>query len=963
MSSWARNRDSLGGGPHNAPAPRSAPAELVILVVDDKKSNLIALGQVLRGVPARLVMASSGEEALALSTLHEFALAILDVQMPGMDGFELAEILLGAGASQPFPILFVSAAFRDQEHRVKGYAAGAVDYLVKPLNPEVLLAKVNVFLELARMRAELQETVRARNVELEVKAAQLVMRNRFKEVLSKVSRSVVRRSPGEAGVAIVGAMSKVAGFLGADRAFVVFDPDLGPESVENGLTPEWSAEGNAEAFGHPEFLDCIPTLLAMERNSRDEIAVFPSFSASRELSTPARLLFDRLAVGGILMLPVVEHSRRIGLLCFGWRDSGSMSSVDLYNLSGGLAVLPDVIYGALQRAEAEARKTESQAQHRLLFATMAQGVIYQSAQGVVLGANPGAERMLGLGAWEMAGLDFLCTQSKAVREDGTTFPFEELPPIVAVLTGTSVEAVMMGLQHAKTGLICWAMVSAVPLFRQEGDASLLIQVCTTALDVTELRRANDEKARLGDIESKARAERAFLARMSHEIRTPMNAVLGYAQLLVREPGLTTRQREYVVTIGRSGEHLMTLVNNVLDVARSEARGETLDLEVVNPREILTDIWRMFRLPTSEKGLSFSVDVASPLPPLLRADAGKIRQILINLLGNAVRYTDTGKVGLWVSATPLDGAWVKVVMEVTDTGIGIPTDRLADIFKPFVQVNDTVGGTGLGLAVCRRLAGLMDGEVNAISCIGVGSSFRLEFRCQTAAEEDTVRLTPATARRPEGSGNVRVLIVDDDLDNLRMLGTMLGSAGLDVHLAETAAEAVQSFRDAPCDIVITDMFIPGGDGTEVIAGIRRIPGNEQVPFLALSASTAPEVRTRALACGAHSFMAKPVRASGLFQQIERLTGSTIVGSEEIENPSDDDIIDGAKSALSALPPARRKALGAALRHGYVEEIDAEVAWLEQISPAAAYAVRRRVDRFEFQYLYEMLKEDDDESEPT
>ena len=296
-------------------------------------------------------------------------------------------------------------------------------------------------------------------------------------------------------------------------------------------------------------------------------------------------------------------------------------------------------------------------------------------------------------------------------------------------------------------------------------------------------------------------------------------------------------------------------------------------------------------------------------------------------------------------------------------LGIPTDRLADIFKPFVQVNDTVGGTGLGLAVCRRLAGLMDGEVNATSCIGVGSSFRLEFRCQTAAEEDTVRLTPATARRPEGSGNVRVLIVDDDLDNLRMLGTMLGSAGLDVHLAETAAEAVQSFRDAPCDIVITDMFIPGGDGTEVIAGIRRIPGNEQVPFLALSASTAPEVRTRALACGAHSFMAKPVRARGLFQQIVRLTGSTIVGSEEIENPSDDDIIDGAKSALSALPPARRKALRAALRHGYVEEIDAEVAWLEQISPAAAYAVRRRVDRFEFQYLYEMLKEDDDESEPT
>jgi signal transduction histidine kinase len=384
-----------------------------------------------------------------------------------------------------------------------------------------------------------------------------------------------------------------------------------------------------------------------------------------------------------------------------------------------------------------------------------------------------------------------------------------------------------------------------------------------------LRRAT-EKA-----EAANRAKSAFLANMSHEIRTPMNAILGYTQLLQRSPALSPEQRQYLDVISRSGDHLLDLINDVLEMSKIEAGFRKLNRGAVDLQPLLGDIESMFRLRADEKRLSFEINRAPEVPRYLMGDAGKLRQVLVNLLGNAVKFTRAGGVLARLLVRSL-GASSWLVIEIEDTGPGIAADEVAGLFQPFAQARVGVemrGGTGLGLALSREFARLMGGDVTVESKVGKGSLFRFEIPIELASPPTPSRAPPhervASVRDP-GSAP-RILVVDDHEWGRTWLRTLLTQTGFDVREAASGAEALQRFEDWAPQLVLMDLHLPDIDGFTVMRTMRARPRGDRVVILAISASVFDDTRDAILEAGADGWLRKPCREGQLLQEISRLCG--------------------------------------------------------------------------------------------
>ena len=306
-------------------------------------------------------------------------------------------------------------------------------------------------------------------------------------------------------------------------------------------------------------------------------------------------------------------------------------------------------------------------------------------------------------------------------------------------------------------------------------------------DITERKQAEHERERSIQAESANRAKSRFLASMSHEIRTPMNAILGYAQLFQREPGLSSKQRQYLETINRSGEHLLALLNDVLDMAKIESGEILVQNTEMNFTQSLLDIERMFHLKANDKGIDFSFCIHQDVPEVIVTDAGKVRQILINLLGNAIKFTDSGSVTVRVDACNEPDGRARVEVEVEDTGIGIALEDQELIFGAFKQGKSgkETAGTGLGLAVSRRFARLLEGDLTVRSADQDGSVFRFVFVASASAQPSTLGTdsTAKVASLRSDMGHPRVLVVDDNEANRLVLGELLRSVGFYVRDAD------------------------------------------------------------------------------------------------------------------------------------------------------------------------------------
>jgi signal transduction histidine kinase/DNA-binding NarL/FixJ family response regulator len=384
-------------------------------------------------------------------------------------------------------------------------------------------------------------------------------------------------------------------------------------------------------------------------------------------------------------------------------------------------------------------------------------------------------------------------------------------------------------------------------------------------------------AALAEAERTARLRDQFFAQMSHELRTPLNAILGYSQILLGDRRqLTDRQAAGLLTIQESGEHLLTLINDILDLSRAQ---ET-KLELV-PRDVqlaafLKGVADIVRVKAEQKNLSFRYEAPLDLPATVRADEKRLRQVLLNLLGNAIKFTDSGYVVLRVQpvqptelrASPGEGPVLRVRFEIEDTGIGMSEEQLSKIFRPFEQVSDSLhreGGAGLGLAISRHLVRLMGGEIRVQSRLGEASLFSFELDLPVG-ERLAVRAGPLRIASGYHGPRKTILIVDDVLQNRLMQMQSLSELGFDVAQASDGQEGLEQAARLRPDLILMDVMMPVMDGLEAIRRIRARPDLAHLPVIAVSASASAEDEARSLAAGASAFIAKPIHIDAMLQII-------------------------------------------------------------------------------------------------
>ncbi|ADL55334.1 ATP-binding protein [Gallionella capsiferriformans] len=496
----------------------------------------------------------------------------------------------------------------------------------------------------------------------------------------------------------------------------------------------------------------------------------------------------------------------------------------------------------------------------------------------------------------------------------------------------------------------------------------------TNFDITDLKRIEEELRKYKDhleeevqsrtselvlarnaAETANLAKSVFLANMSHELRTPLNAVLGFSSLLRKDPLLSKEQRTNLNIINRSGEYLLALINDVLEMAKIEAGWVQLDSAPLDLGMLVRDVTDMMQVRAQEKGLQLLIDQSSEFPRYIRGDEARLRQILINLVGNAVKFTQQGGVtvrfGLKPNTTP-----AHLLIEVEDTGSGIAAEDQEKIFEPFVQVGEVAmqKGTGLGLTITRQFVQLMGGSVTLNSKPGSGSLFRVELpinmvRAQDMIEAKSTLQGEIIGIKP-GQPAYRILIVEDQQENQLLLRQLMERLGLPVKVASDGVEALELFNSWHPDLIWMDRRMPVMDGIEAARRIRALPGGEATKIIAVTASAFMEQRTEMLAAGMNDFVRKPYRFNEIYDALSMQLGLQYVYADTPDASVSEVVL--TDEMLMGLPEMLRSELNDALESLEVDRINHAI--LQVPDEALRETLTALVANFDYPVILKLLQ---------
>ncbi len=465
-------------------------------------------------------------------------------------------------------------------------------------------------------------------------------------------------------------------------------------------------------------------------------------------------------------------------------------------------------------------------------------------------------------------------------------------------------------------------------------------------------------------ESANRAKSAFLANMSHELRTPLNAILGFSELMARDAALNESQRENIETINRSGEHLLGLINDILDLSKIEAGRVDVQMSTFDLYRMVEGIGEMFGFRARQKSLTLIVECAPDVPQFVNTDEGKLRQVLINLLGNAIKFTRSGSVALRVKLEDGDQPdeqealkyWLNFFVE--DTGVGISAEDLPQIFTPFVQLEEgkrLQQGTGLGLAISLQQVELLGGKIQVTSEEGQGSTFSFTIPVSPGivpenftANGRVSRLAPGQ-QAPDG-GPFRLLIVEDVEVNRRFLVNLLSSIGFELREAVNGQEAMEIWESWKPQLIFLDLRMPVMDGLEVLRRIKATPQGQQTVIVILTANAFDEDRAAVLALGGDAFIRKPVRESQIILALQTHLGVQFetmpvsASADELEKLSQSNSQDAA-----SLPENWQEKMRQAVIAADVIEMQSLIKEIEETSPTLSKKLAQLVYNFDYERI--------------